>query len=157
MQMVRLGSSGLKVSRLCLGCVSYGTPAWRPWVLDEATSRPFFREEIEAGITFFDTANMYSLGVSEIVTGRALRDFARRDEIVLATKVYYPLRQAQRLRPVAQAHHGLDRCQPAPGGALPAARLARLSRRSCRSMDLPAARAHAAIPARETASPRSRN
>jgi aryl-alcohol dehydrogenase-like predicted oxidoreductase len=91
MQYVTLGRSGMSVSRLCLGCMTYGTPAWRPWVLDEQAARPFFRRAVEAGINFFDTSNMYSLGVSEEVTGRALRDFARRDEIVIATKVYFPM------------------------------------------------------------------
>src|SRR5919204_4046189 len=89
MEYVNLGRTGLKVSRLCLGCMTYGTPKWRDWVLDEEASRPFFKRALEAGINFFDTANGYSRGVSEEVTGRALRDFARRDEYVLATKVFY--------------------------------------------------------------------
>src|SRR5690349_24897910 len=91
MDYVRLGTTGLKVSRLCLGTMTYGTPAWRPWVLDEATSRPFIKRALEHGINFFDTANMYSKGVSEEVVGRALKDYAKRDEIVLATKVFYHL------------------------------------------------------------------
>lgn len=91
MNYVNLGRTGLKVSRLCLGMMSYGTSEWRPWVLDEASSRPFVQRALEAGINFFDTADMYSKGVSEEVTGRALRDFARRDEVVLATKVFYPV------------------------------------------------------------------
>jgi aryl-alcohol dehydrogenase-like predicted oxidoreductase len=91
MDYVRLGSTGLKVSRLCLGTMTYGTPAWRPWVLDEAGSRPFIKRAIEHGINFFDTADMYSRGVSEEVVGRALKEYAKRDEIVLATKVYYPV------------------------------------------------------------------
>lgn len=90
MQYTRLGRTGLTVSRICLGCMSYGSPSWRPWVLDEAAARPFFRRAIEAGINFFDTADMYSAGVSEEVTGRALRELANRDEIVVATKVYFP-------------------------------------------------------------------
>ena len=73
MEYVRLGTSGLTVSRLALGCMSYGNPGWRPWVLDEAAAQPFFKRAIDAGINFFDTADMYSLGVSEEVTGRALR------------------------------------------------------------------------------------
>jgi len=89
MDYVRLGTSGLKVSRLCLGTMTYGTPAWRPWVLDEDTSRPFLKRALEHGINFFDTADMYSRGVSEQVVGRALKEFAKRDEIVLATKVFY--------------------------------------------------------------------
>jgi aryl-alcohol dehydrogenase-like predicted oxidoreductase len=91
MDYVRLGSSPLKVSRLCLGTMTYGTPAWRPWVLDEATSRPFIKLAIERGINFFDTADMYSQGVSEQVVGRALKDYAVRDQVVLATKVFYPV------------------------------------------------------------------
>jgi aryl-alcohol dehydrogenase (NADP+) len=91
MEYVNLGRSGLKVSKICLGTMTYGTPKWREWVLDEEESRPFFKRALEAGINFFDTADMYSAGVSEEVTGKALRDFARRDEIVLATKLYWPL------------------------------------------------------------------
>jgi 1-deoxyxylulose-5-phosphate synthase len=91
MDYVRLGTTGLKVSRLCLGTMTYGTPAWRPWVLDEAASRPFIKRAIELGINFFDTANMYSRGVSEEVLGRALKDFANRDQVVIATKVFYPV------------------------------------------------------------------
>ena len=73
MDYVRLGTTGLKVSRLCLGTMTYGTPAWRPWVLDEAASRPFIKRALELGINFFDTADMYSRGVSEEVVGRALQ------------------------------------------------------------------------------------
>jgi aryl-alcohol dehydrogenase (NADP+) len=91
MQQIRLGNTGLKVSRLCLGCMTYGSPKWRPWVLDEAQSKPFFQTAIEKGITFFDTANVYSLGDSEEVTGKWLREFARREEIVVATKVNGPM------------------------------------------------------------------
>jgi 1-deoxyxylulose-5-phosphate synthase len=89
MEYVKLGSTGLDVSPVCLGCMSYGEPGRgpHPWSLDEETSRPFFRRAIEAGINFFDTADVYSAGSSEEITGRALRDFARREEIVLATKV----------------------------------------------------------------------
>jgi aryl-alcohol dehydrogenase (NADP+) len=91
MEYVNLGKTGLKVSRICLGMMSYGTPEWRDWVLDEATARPFIQRAIELGINFFDTADMYSLGVSEQVTGRLLKEFASREEIVLATKVYFPI------------------------------------------------------------------
>jgi len=87
---VSLGGTGMKVSQLCLGCMSYGSPSWRPWVLDEAAAAPFFRRAVEAGINFFDTADMYSLGESEVVTGRLLREYANRDEIVIATKVFFP-------------------------------------------------------------------
>ena len=89
MQYTRLGRTGLKVSRLCLGCMTYGEPGRgnHEWTLGEEQSRPFIREALEAGINFFDTANVYSDGSSEEIVGRALRDFARRDEVVVATKV----------------------------------------------------------------------
>jgi len=87
MDYVRFGKTGMQVSRLCLGCMTYGSTKWRDWVLEEEASRPFFREAIERGINFFDTADVYSLGVSEEITGRALKDFARRPEVVIATKV----------------------------------------------------------------------
>ncbi|HEV3138940.1 MAG TPA: aldo/keto reductase, partial [Vicinamibacterales bacterium] len=90
MDYVRLGSSGLKVSRLCLGAMTYGTSKWRAWVLDEAASVPFIARALEHGINFFDTADMYSRGESERVLGRALKDFARRDQVVIATKAFYP-------------------------------------------------------------------
>jgi aryl-alcohol dehydrogenase (NADP+) len=92
MQYLNLGKTGLKVSRLCLGCMTYGSSQWREWVLNEPESRPFIQRAVEAGINFFDTANMYSDGVSEEVVGRALRDFAKRDEIVIATKVFNAMR-----------------------------------------------------------------
>ena len=89
MDYVRLGNTGLKVSRLCLGCMSYGSSTWRAWVLDEEAALPFIREALELGFNFFDTADVYSLGASEIVLGRALRDFAvRRSDVVIATKVH---------------------------------------------------------------------
>ena len=94
MEYVNLGATGLKVSRICLGCMSYGAKArgTHGWVLEEEESRPFFRQALEAGINFFDTANVYSLGASEEITGRALKDFAKRDEVVLATKVFSKMR-----------------------------------------------------------------
>ncbi len=104
MDYVNFGRTGLKVSRLCLGCMTYGTPAWRPWVLDEAQSRPFFRLALEAGINFFDTADMYSLGVSEEVTGRAVRELAARDQVVLATKAYYPVGKGPNDRGLSRKH-----------------------------------------------------
>ena len=91
MQYTNLGNTGLKVSRICLGMMSYGTSKWRDWVLDEEDSRPFVQKALEMGINFFDTADIYSIGVSEEVTGRALNDFAKRDDVVLATKVYSPM------------------------------------------------------------------
>jgi aryl-alcohol dehydrogenase-like predicted oxidoreductase len=90
MEYTRLGETGVQVSRICLGCMSYGSPEWRPWVLDEEAAGPFFRRAVEAGVNFFDTANMYSLGRSEEVTGRWLRELANLDEIVIATKVFFP-------------------------------------------------------------------
>ncbi|OJA79139.1 alcohol dehydrogenase [Burkholderia ubonensis] len=94
MEYVRLGSTGLQVSRLCLGCMTYGVPerGTHPWTLDEAESRPFIRQALDAGINFFDTANMYSDGTSEEIVGRALRDFAKRDDVVIATKVFHRMR-----------------------------------------------------------------
>ena len=97
MQFTRLGSSGLSVSRLCLGCMSYGdtSKGWHgDWLLGEDAARPFFREALEAGINFFDTANIYSGGTSEEITGKLLRDMARRDEIVVATKAFGVWRNA---------------------------------------------------------------
>ena len=91
MQYVNLGRSGLKVSRLCLGMMSYGSPRWREWVLTEEEGRPFIQRALELGINFFDTANMYSFGASEEILGRAMKDWARRDEVVIATKVFYPM------------------------------------------------------------------
>ena len=94
MQYVRLGQTGLKVSRICLGTMAYGDPTKgnHPWCMSEEEGRPFFRQAIEAGLNFFDTANVYSEGVCEEITGRALKEFARRDEIVLATKVHGVMR-----------------------------------------------------------------
>lgn len=92
MQYVRFGSTGMRVSRLCLGMMTYGSPKWRPWVLDEDASRPFIKRAVEAGINFFDTADMYSLGASEEVTGRLLRETGiKREDYVVATKVYNPM------------------------------------------------------------------
>ena len=104
MDYVRLGSTGLKVSRICLGAMTYGTPSWRPWVLDEAASRPFIRRALEHGITFFDTADMYSLGESERVLGRALKDFASREQVVVATKVFYPIADGPNGRGLSRKH-----------------------------------------------------
>ncbi|HEX4600644.1 MAG TPA: aldo/keto reductase [Gemmatimonadales bacterium] len=104
MRYAQLGHSGLTVSRLALGCMSYGSPGWRPWVLDEQAARPFFRRALEAGINFFDTADMYSLGGSEEVTGRALRELARREEIVLATKVHFPMTERPNMGGLSRKH-----------------------------------------------------
>ena len=91
MEYARFGGTGMKVSRLCLGCMTYGSSQWRDWVLDEEASRPFIKTALEKGINFFDTADMYSVGASEEVLGRALKDFARRSDVVIATKVFNPM------------------------------------------------------------------
>ena len=95
MDFVKLGKTGVDVSRICLGCMTYGdgTKGSHPWTLSEEQSRPFIGQALDLGINFFDTANSYSGGTSEEFLGRALRDFARRDEIVVATKVYFPIRK----------------------------------------------------------------
>jgi len=92
MEYVRLGNTGLKVSRLCLGCMSFGSSKWRSWVLDEDDARPFVKKALEGGINFFDTADVYSQGESEKVVGGALKDFAKRHEVVIATKVHGRMR-----------------------------------------------------------------
>lgn len=104
MQYTQLGRSGLVVSRIGLGCMSYGDPAWRPWVLDEPAAQPFFRRAIEAGINYFDTADMYSQGVSEEITGRALKEYGRRDELVIASKVFYPMGDGPNRRGLSRKH-----------------------------------------------------
>jgi aryl-alcohol dehydrogenase (NADP+) len=91
MDYVNLGKTGLKVSRICLGMMTYGTSQWRPWILDEADARPIVQRAVELGVNFFDTADMYSAGASEELTGKFLREFTRRDEVVLATKVFFPV------------------------------------------------------------------
>ena len=110
MDYMTLGNTGLKVSRICLGMMTYGTPAWRTWVLDEEHSRPFIQRALEAGINFFDSADAYSMGVSEEVTGRALRDFARRDEVVVATKVFFQMGEKPNRGGLSRKHilHGID-------------------------------------------------
>lgn len=90
MEYTRLGNTGLQVSELCFGCMSFGSSAWRPWVLEPADAEPFFKRALDAGINFFDTANIYSDGASEEVTGDLLRRHGNRDELVIATKVHFP-------------------------------------------------------------------
>lgn len=104
MEYVNLGKSGLKVSRICLGTMTYGSSEWRSWVLDESQSRPFIKRALELGINFFDTADWYSLGVSEEVTGRALRDFARREDVIVATKVCLPMGDGPNQRGLSRKH-----------------------------------------------------
>src|SRR5258708_11277934 len=94
MEYVRLGTTGLKVSRICLGTMTYGSKKWREWVLKEEESRPFIRRALDLGINFFDTADMYSVGASEEILGRALKDFASRDRIVIATQGVKPMGDA---------------------------------------------------------------
>jgi aryl-alcohol dehydrogenase-like predicted oxidoreductase len=110
MSYVYLGRTGLKVSRLCLGCMSYGDPGWRPWILDEEASRPHFRKAFDLGINFFDTADMYSRGKSEEVTGRMLRDLASRHDYVLATKVFFPAEGKGPNRSGLSRKHILEAC-----------------------------------------------
>jgi 1-deoxyxylulose-5-phosphate synthase len=105
MEYVRFGSTGMKVSRICLGCMSYGGPSERwPWALDEESSRPFIQRALELGITFFDTNNAYCHGRSEEIVGKALREFASRDEVVLATKVYFEMGPGPNDRGLSRKH-----------------------------------------------------
>src|SRR6201998_1902993 len=111
MKYTNLGSTGLKVSRICLGCMTYGTKKWRQWVLDEEQGRPLIKQALEAGINFFDTADMYSLGASEEVLGRALKDFGpSRDKVVIATKVFNPMGDDPNQRGLSRKHimHAID-------------------------------------------------
>jgi aryl-alcohol dehydrogenase-like predicted oxidoreductase len=111
MEYTRLGSTGLKVSRLCLGAMTYGSKKWREWVLEEEESRPFLRRALEAGINFFDTADVYSNGVSEEILGRALKDFGpSRDRLVIATKVHGPMGDDPNQRGLSRKHilHSID-------------------------------------------------
>jgi aryl-alcohol dehydrogenase (NADP+) len=101
---VNLGRSGLKVSRICLGTLSFGNPAWRDWVLPEAESRPLIKRALELGVNFFDTADMYSQGICEEVLGRALGDFVQREEVVIATKVYFRMGSGPNQRGLSRKH-----------------------------------------------------
>ena len=104
MEYVNLGRSGLKVSRIALGMMNFGDSNWRPWVQDEASSRPFLRRALDLGINFYDTADMYSQGASEIVTGRVLLDYAGRDRVVIATKVFMPTGEGPNQRGLSRLH-----------------------------------------------------
>lgn len=106
MEYVKLGNTGLDVSRLCLGCMGFGVAErWiHPWVIDEEHSRPIIKKALELGINFFDTANVYSDGTCEEIVGRALKDYANRDEIVLATKVYFPMHEGQNGMGLSRKH-----------------------------------------------------
>ncbi len=104
MEFTRLGSTGVNVSRLCLGMMSYGSNQWREWILEEAEARPFIRQALDAGFNFFDTADMYSLGASEEILGRAVREMVRRDEVVVATKVFFPMSDDPNDRGLSRRH-----------------------------------------------------
>ncbi|HET6841334.1 MAG TPA: aldo/keto reductase [Candidatus Angelobacter sp.] len=111
MDYVNLGSTGLKVSRLCLGVMTYGSKKWREWVLEEEEGRPFIQRALELGINFFDTSDMYSAGVSEEILGRALKDFGpSREKLVIATKVFFPMGDSPNQRGLSRKHimHAID-------------------------------------------------
>jgi aryl-alcohol dehydrogenase (NADP+) len=111
MEYTNLGSTGLKVSRICLGTMTYGSKKWREWVLEESESRPFIKKALDAGINFFDTADVYSLGVSEEILGRALKEIGpSRDKLVIATKVFNPMGDDPNQRGLSRKHikHAID-------------------------------------------------
>ena len=111
MQYMNLGKSGIQVSRICLGCMTYGARSWREWVLEEEESRPFIRRALDLGINFFDTADVYSLGRSEEILGRALKDFGPgRDKVVIATKVFGVMGDDPNQRGLSRKHirHSID-------------------------------------------------
>jgi len=104
MQYNNLGKTGLKVSRLCLGMMTYGSSSWRDWVLDEDAARPFVQRALDAGMNFFDTADVYSVGASETVTGKLLKELAQRDQVVIATKVCNPMGRGPNERGLSRKH-----------------------------------------------------
>ena len=104
MKTRRLGSTGLEVSRLCLGCMTYGDPGWRSWILDETAARAHFRRALDLGINFFDTADMYSRGVSEEITGKLLREMARREDYIVASKVFFPVESGPNRSGLSRKH-----------------------------------------------------
>ena len=104
MEYVNLGRTGLRVSRLCLGTMTFGSTEWRPWILPEDAGRPFIRHALDVGINFFDTADMYSRGVSEEIVGRALGDFTTRDQVVIATKAFFPMGDGPNDRGLSRKH-----------------------------------------------------
>ena len=104
MKYVTLGRTGLRVSRICLGAMTFGSPTWRDWVLPEDASRPFIQRALEAGVNFFDTADMYSVGVSEEIVGHAINDYTTRDQVVLATKAYFPMGEGPNDRGLSRKH-----------------------------------------------------
>jgi len=104
MQYNNLGNTGLKVSRICLGMMTYGSSKWRDWVLDEEAARPFVQRALDAGMNFFDTADVYSIGASETVTGKLLKELAQRDQVVIATKVCNPMGRGPNERGLSRKH-----------------------------------------------------
>ncbi|MCI0618008.1 aldo/keto reductase, partial [bacterium] len=104
MKFTNLGKSGLKVSRICLGMMTYGSPSWRSWIMSEEQGRPIINRAKELGINFYDTANMYSVGVSEEILGRAIKDWGGRDQWVIATKVFFPMSDAPNDRGLSRKH-----------------------------------------------------
>ncbi len=111
MEYTNLGTTGLTISRICLGCMSYGTPKWRDWVLDYEASKPFYRRAVELGINFFDTADVYSNGESEVVTGRMLKELdVSREQVVVATKVHGPMGKDPNQKGLSRKHimHAID-------------------------------------------------
>jgi aryl-alcohol dehydrogenase (NADP+) len=111
MEYTNLGTTGIKVSRICLGCMTYGSKKWREWVIEEPDGRPFIQQALELGINFFDTADMYSIGVSEEILGRAIKDFGpSRDKLVIATKVFWPMGKDPNQKGLSRKHilHAID-------------------------------------------------
>jgi aryl-alcohol dehydrogenase-like predicted oxidoreductase len=104
MQYVKLGATGLKVSRLCLGCLSFGSPEMQPWIMREEDAKPYFKQALDAGINFFDTADVYSMGESERITGRTLLNYAKRHQVVIATKVHGPMGRDPNNRGLSRRH-----------------------------------------------------
>jgi 1-deoxyxylulose-5-phosphate synthase len=104
MEYVNLGKTGLQVSRICLGCMSFGSKNWREWVIEEPESRPVIKRALELGINFFDTANMYSVGVSEEILGRAIKEFTDREDVVIATKVFFPMKDSPNQKGLSRKH-----------------------------------------------------
>ena len=104
METVKFGKTGMQVSRICLGCMTYGSTKWREWVLEEEASRPFIREALERGINFFDTADVYSQGASEEILGRAIKEYAKREDVVIATKVHGQMGASANAKGLSRKH-----------------------------------------------------
>ena len=110
METAKFGKTGVQVSKICLGCMTYGSSKWREWVVEEEAARPFIREALDRGINFFDTADVYSLGASEEILGRALKDFAKRSDVVIATKVHGAMGDSANAKGLSRKHimEGID-------------------------------------------------